>query len=58
MHYFYFFVFFFQLDIPINEFEVKRWFKCVFVNMKLKEEVSYFHALNIKYLNVAVCSES
>ena len=28
-----------QLTIPINEFETKRWFKVVFVNDKMKEEV-------------------
>ena len=36
----YAFLFSHQLTIPIDEFENKKWFRCVYVNLKLKEEVS------------------
>ena len=32
-----------QLNIPIDEFENKKLFKCVFVSMRLKEEVSHYY---------------
>ena len=31
-----------QLNIPIDEFESKKWFRCVFVSLKLKEEVKMY----------------
>ena len=36
----FFFSFLFQLNIRINELENKRQFKCIYVNSRLKEEVS------------------
>lgn len=35
------YLFYQRLNIPINEFENKRWFKCVFVSLKLKEEKEF-----------------
>ena len=35
-------LFFQKLGIPIDEFERKRWFKCMFVSNKLREEVFSF----------------
>jgi ubiquitin carboxyl-terminal hydrolase 7 len=36
-----YYLFYQKLSIPINEFENKRWFKCIFVNSKLKEEKEF-----------------
>ena len=33
--------YFHQLPIPVDEFENKKWFHCIFVTTKIKEEVSY-----------------